>query len=87
MNFFEDFRILKYKSLETKKFSFWIHLQDRRAPQHRLGIKARRDFIKQIECFLGPMGSRWQYSRYGNDIYILKLENDIDLTMLLLRAK
>lgn len=87
MTFFEDFRIIKYKSVETKKFSFWIHLQDRRAPSYRLGARARHNFIKQIECFLGPIGSRWQYSRHGDDIYILKLENDIDLTMLLLRAK
>lgn len=87
MTFFEDFRIIKYKSLETKKYSFWVQLQDRRPPQQRQGSKARRDFITQIESFIGPMGSRWQYSRHGDDIYILKLENDIDLTMLLLRAK
>jgi len=87
VTFFEDFRITKHKCLETKKFGYWVQLQDRRPNVQRQGSKARKNFILQIETFLGPIGSRWQYSRHSNDIYILKLENEIDLTLLLLRAQ
>lgn len=80
----EDIKILDHKSTGARRFGHWIKIRDHRQIS---GIAARKSFIKFFEQTLGPLGTRWQYERRGLGDYILKLNEEKDLLIFILRAR
>lgn len=78
-----EFRIVSYKNVGTRKFGFWVLIRDRGKLE---GKAARRSLIKFIEASLGPLGNRWQYEKNQREI-ILKFNDERDLLIFLLKAK
>lgn len=79
----DEFRIVNYKDVGTKKFSFWVLIKDRGKLE---GKAARRSLIRFVESSLGPLGNRWQYEKNQREI-ILKFDDERDLLIFLLKAK
>lgn len=80
----DDIRLISYGSVKTKRFSYWVKFRDRR---NISGQKARRDFINFFNGCFGPLGSKWQYSKYSYDEITLKIEDEKDLLIFLLKLK
>jgi hypothetical protein len=49
------------------------------------GKKARKSFIKEIETLFGPLGVRWQFQADEKSIYIIKLNDEKDVLLFLLK--
>lgn len=81
-----DLILLHYKSLECKRFNYWVWFRDLRSGRFS-NTKKRKTLIKFVETFLGPLSDRWQYEYGYNDTYIIKVTNEVDLTFLLLKFK
>lgn len=82
---FDDIKLIEYKSTGARRFGYWVHFRDRR-PRHKAsGKKGKLSIIKFVEQNIGPLGQRWQYQRYDQTEYILKLDTEHDLLLLLLR--
>lgn len=83
----DDVRIVQYHSNLSKRFGFWITLHDRRRQRNSVGKKGKKSLIQYFESFLGPLGSRWQYSNTKNNFLIVKLDKEADLILFLLKFK
>lgn len=81
---FEDIKILWHKSSGARRFGYYIAIRNN-TPKR--GQAARKTMIKFFEQSLGPMGDRWQYQKYSDTEYILKLDNDKDFLFFLLKIK
>ncbi len=82
----EDIRVVGYKKLETKNFSYWVTFLDNRKNSETLGRKGRKTFIKYLESLFGKLGERWQYHKDHN-YCIVKFNQESDLLIFLLKFK
>jgi hypothetical protein len=82
----DDLNLLRYKTLECKRFSHWVWLQDRSSgtTSTRQKRKKLRFFIESI---IGVLSGRWQYQECDNNVYIIKLNEEKDLLVFLLKFK
>lgn len=78
----DEFKFIRYMNADTGRFSFWIIFQDLR--RNHYGKAGRKDLIKFFSEILGPLGDRWQYEK-THTTFCIKLNNDIDATMMVLR--
>lgn len=78
----DEFKFIRYMNADTGRFSFWVIFQDLRISPY--GKKGRKDLISFFTEILGPLGERWQYEKTTNT-FCIKLNNDIDATMMVLR--
>ena len=79
-----DIKIISYNQTTAKRFGYWVRIKDYRKLE---GRAARKGFIKFLESSLGPLGERWQYTRYTNGNYEIKFNDERDLLIFLLRAQ
>lgn len=84
---FDDVRLIKQQRTGAKHFGFWVHFRDQRPNAESLGIRGKKSMIKFITECLGPMGTRWQYQRFNQFDYIIKMENEADLLFFVLRFR
>ena len=83
----EDIRVIKYIDLDTKRFQFWLTLFDCRSGNQTSGKKGKRTLIKYLESLFGPLGQRWHFQRQTEQIYTVKLDQEKDLLIFLLKFK
>lgn len=82
----DDLNLVKYKTLECRRFAHWVWLQDRSSGT--TSNKHKRRTLRQfIESFIGELSGRWQYQECDNNLYIVKLDNQKDLLVFLLKFK
>jgi hypothetical protein len=48
---------------------------------------ARLGLIRFLESSIGPLGERWQYTKYSSDLYEIKFNDEHDLLIFLLKAQ
>lgn len=79
-----DIKIIGYKNLSVKRFGYWVEIKN----YNRLeGKRGRKEILNFFESFLGPLGIKWQYMKNDDSTFVLKLNDEKDLLLLLLRAK
>jgi hypothetical protein len=84
---FDDVKLIKHQSTNARQFGYWVHFRDQRPSSLSEGVKGKKSIIKFVESSLGPLGSRWQYQRFDVTDYILKLNNEHDLLILILKFR
>lgn len=84
---FDDVRLIKHQVTGARRFGYWVHFRDQRPSSNSNGRRGKLSIINFVESAFGPLGSRWQYQRFDTNNYILKLNNEQDLLMLILRFK
>jgi hypothetical protein len=82
----DDLNLIKYRTLECKRFSHWVWLQDRSSGYNSNKTK-RKKLRSFIESIIGDLTGRWQYQECDNQIYIIKLDSESDLLIFLLKFK
>jgi hypothetical protein len=80
----DDIKIIAYNHTSARRFGYWVRIRDYRSVT---GKKAKKSLVKFLEDSLGPLGQRWQYTRYENGMYEIKFDNEHDLLIFLLKAK
>jgi hypothetical protein len=82
----DDLNLIRYKTLNCKRFSHWVWLQDRSS-----GINSNKNKRKKlrivIESIVGDLTGRWQYQECDHQVYIVKLDLESDLLIFLLKFK
>lgn len=81
----EDFRFVKYTKVDTRQFSYWLTFLDTRPGNRRYGKRARRELIDFWTYSLGKLGERWEYSAPDGKQFIIKVHNESDITIMLLK--
>ena len=84
---FEDVRLIKYQRTNAQRFGYWVHFRDQRPNQQALGITGKKSIVKFVETSLGPLGGKWQYQRFNQVDYIIKMDNEADLLFLIMRMR
>lgn len=82
----DDLILKKYLILDCKRFGCWVWLNDIRSGRIS-NVRKRKTLIKFLETILGPLGQRWQYQLLDWDYYIIKINDEKDLTFFLLKFK
>lgn len=77
-----EFKLIKTTDVNSKRFSFWITFRNRSDLNKKT---QRKNLIKYLTECLGPIGSRWEYSHAYDNIFILKLDNEKDFLLVLLK--
>lgn len=80
----DDIKIISYNQTTAKRFGYWVRIRDYRPVK---GRSARQSLIRFLESSLGPLGEKWQYTRYENGMYEIKFNDERDLLIFLLKAK
>lgn len=80
----DDIKIIAYNQTSARRFGYWVRIRDYRQVS---GKYARKTFIKFLEQSIGPLGERWNYTRYENGMYEIKFDDERDLLIFLLKAK
>jgi len=75
-------KIEKYVSTESKKFGYWIMLYAKFGE----GKRGRKKLINFFETSIGKLGETFQYQRYDDNRYILKLHNEKDALIFLMKV-
>ena len=83
----EDIRVIKYTDLGTKRFQYWLTLLDCRSGNQTSGKNGKRTLIKYLESLFGPLGQRWHFQRQNEQTYTVKLDQEKDLLIFLLKFK
>lgn len=84
---FDDVKLIKHQSTGAKRFGYWVHFRDQRPKAQSDGIAGKKSIRKFLETSLGPMGGKWQYQRFNQSDYFIKLDNEKDLLFLILKFK
>lgn len=84
---FDDIKLIKHQSTGAKRFGYWVHFRDQRPYSLSSGIHGKKTIKKFLETSLGPMGLKWQYQRFNQSDYFIKLDDERDLLFLVLRFK
>jgi hypothetical protein len=84
---FDDVKLIKHQFTGAKRFGYWVHFRDQRQSEKSNGRKGKLSIIRFVEDAFGPLGTRWQYQRFNTTEYILKLNSEQDLIMLILRFR
>jgi hypothetical protein len=80
----EDIKIVSYNRTTAKRFGYWVRIKDYRRLNGRM---ARLGLIRFLESTIGPLGERWQYTKYSSDLYEIKFNDEHDLLIFLLKAQ
>jgi hypothetical protein len=83
---FDDLHLAKYQTLDCKRFKHWVWLQDRSSGLISARQK-RKNLRKYIESIIGVLTARWQYQECDDHCYIIKLDDERDLVIFLLKFK
>lgn len=78
----KEFKLIKTNNVNSKRFSFWITFRNRSDLNKK---QQRKNLIKYLTECLGPLGNRWEYSHVYDNIFILKLNNEKDFLLVLLK--
>ena len=78
-----DYKVVRYHSTKAKRYAFWLTVSSQEY-QNRI---ARKTFIDFVETNLGPLGNRWQYQKVSSTRFILKLCEEQDALLFLLKFK
>lgn len=81
----DDIRLVRYMNAATRRFSFWLIFEDKRMWPMNEGHLAKRSLVKFFESYLGPVGGRWQFDASDQRRIIVKADQDLDVTLLLLK--
>ena len=84
---FDDVRLIKHQITGARRFVYWVHFRDQRPRSQSNGRAGKLSIIRFVESAFGPLGTRWQYQRFNTNDYILKLNSEQDLVMLILRFR
>lgn len=84
---FDDVKLIKHQSTGAKRFGYWVHFRDQRPRQQSEGVAGKKSIRKFLEQSLGPMGGKWQYQKFNQSDYFIKLDSEKDLLFLILRFK
>jgi hypothetical protein len=79
----KDYKVVRYHSTKAKKYSFWLTVSS----IEYCDRVARKTFIDFVENNLGPIGNRWQYQKISSTRFILKLCEEQDALLFLLKFK
>ncbi len=80
----DDIKMINYNRTTAKRFGYWVRIKDYSKLE---GRAARISLIKFLESSLGPLGERWQYTKYGSGMYEIKFNHEHDLLIFLLKAQ
>jgi hypothetical protein len=83
----EDIKVIEYTNLNTKRFQYWLTFFDCRAGNQTSGKKGKKTLIKYLESLFGPLGQRWHFQRQSEQVYTVKLDQERDLLIFLLKFK
>jgi hypothetical protein len=81
---FDDITIFHHKRVDTGRFGYWVFI---RVKSSKTGQAARKSLLSFFEQSLGPLSGRWQYQKHNTADYIIKLDDERDLLLLLLKRK
>jgi hypothetical protein len=84
---FDDVKLIKHQSTGARKFGYWVHFRDQRPHHLSVGVAGKKSIRKFLETSLGPMGQKWQYEKFNQFDYFIKLDNEKDLLFLILKFK
>jgi hypothetical protein len=79
----EKVKIERYLSTDSKNFGYWIMIYAKFGE----GKRGRKRLINFFESSIGKLGESFQYQRYGDHRYILKLHNEKDALIFLMKLK
>jgi hypothetical protein len=79
----EKVKVEKYFSTNSKRFGYWITLY----ADFGGGKPGRKKLINFFETGIGKIGESFQYQRCGDHRYILKLHNEKDALIFLMKFK
>ena len=83
----DDIRVIRYHRGISNRFGHWIFFQDKRPARGTIGTRGRKNLIRYLESVFGPIGVKWNYEKIDQVIYILKLNDEKDLLIFLLKYK
>ena len=83
----DDLRVIKYVISSARAFRYWILLRDYRPGKRILGRHGRLEFINYFQALFGPIGQKWYYQKLDKHTYIIRLNSEADLIILLLKFK
>ena len=83
----DDIRVIRYHRDISRRFGHWVFFQDKRPTRDTIGVRGRKNLIRYLESVFGPLGLRWNYEKTDQVIYILKLDDEKDLVIFLLKYK
>lgn len=79
-------RFIRYMNAGTRRFSFWIiFTDDKRYLSRRDWSNGKKEISNFFKQSLGPSGNTWQFDSADPERFILKLERDVDATMMVLK--
>lgn len=82
----DGIRFIRYMNAGTRRFSFWIVFNDdRKHKTDRDWSIAKKQIAKFFKEALGPAGNTWQFDSADPKKFILKLDRDVDATMMVLK--
>lgn len=82
----DDLRLIRYQTLNCKRFNHWVWLQDRSSGISSIKYKKKK-FRHYIESIIGNLAGRWQYHWCDDNFFIIKLDHEHDLLVFLLKFK
>lgn len=83
----DDIRVIRYHRDISRRFGHWVFFQDKRSTRDTIGARGRKNLIRYLESVFGPIGAKWNYEKIDQVIYILKLDDEKDLVIFLLKYK
>lgn len=83
----DDIKVIKYHRGISRRYGHWILFQDKRPNNETIGSRGRKDLIRYLESVFGPLGVKWNYEKAHDFVYILKLDDEKDLLIFLLKYK
>ena len=84
---FDDVRLIKHQRTGAQRFGYWVQFRDQRPNSETQGVKGKKSMLKFITQCLGPMGIKWQYQRFDQVNYIIKMDQETDLLFFVLRFR
>lgn len=84
---FDDVRLIKHQRTCAQRFGYWVQFRDQRSTAMTQGIKGKKSMLNFISQCLGPMGIKWQYQRFDQVNYIIKMDREEDLLFFVLRFR
>ncbi len=84
---FDDVRLIKHQRTGAQRFGYWVQFRDQRPNSETQGIKGKKSMLNFITQCLGPMGVQWQYQRFDQVNYIIKMDREEDLLFFILRFR
>jgi len=81
----ENYKIISYQNVGSKRFGHWALIKDYRTPAATLGKQGRLNFIRTMEQSFGKLGIKWQYQKNNSNTFFIKFDSEKDLLLLMLK--